>query len=166
MKYIVTIGDRRHEVVVDGAGVTVGGRTRHAELRVVSGTPLRHLLLDGVSYVLPVESRGNGVCHLQDHGTSVEVEVLDERAAHIRSLVGGTKNLAGGGVVKAPMPGLVVRVLVEPGQRVAAGAGLIVLEAMKMENELKAIAPGIVQTITAKPGQAVEKGTVLVTFAP
>jgi pyruvate carboxylase subunit B len=62
------------------------------------------------------------------------------------------------------MPGLVVRVPVEPGQQVAAGAGVVVLEAMKMENELKAQAAATVKTVHVKPGQAVEKGMVLVEF--
>jgi pyruvate carboxylase subunit B len=62
------------------------------------------------------------------------------------------------------MPGLVVRVLVEPEQEVAAGAGLVVLEAMKMENELKATAGGVVSAVLAQPGAAVEKGQVLVEF--
>jgi biotin carboxyl carrier protein len=64
------------------------------------------------------------------------------------------------------MPGLVVRVLVEPGQTVGAGAGLVVLEAMKMENELKSPRAGVVDTVAARPGQAVEKGQVLVTLRP
>jgi pyruvate carboxylase subunit B len=62
------------------------------------------------------------------------------------------------------MPGLVVKVLAEPGQEVAAGAGLVVLEAMKMENELKAPAAVKVLAVLAQPGQAVEKGQVLVEF--
>jgi pyruvate carboxylase subunit B len=62
------------------------------------------------------------------------------------------------------MPGLVVRVLVQPGQRVGPGQGLVVLEAMKMENELRATAPATVGSILVDPGQAVEKGQVLVEF--
>jgi pyruvate carboxylase subunit B len=62
------------------------------------------------------------------------------------------------------MPGLVVRILVEAGREVAAGAGLVVLEAMKMENELKAPAAGTVAAVRAQPGEAVEKGQVLVEF--
>jgi pyruvate carboxylase subunit B len=64
------------------------------------------------------------------------------------------------------MPGLVVRVDVVPGQSVAAGTGLVVLEAMKMQNELRAGAPGTVATVRVQPGQAVEKGQVLVEFEP
>jgi len=64
------------------------------------------------------------------------------------------------------MPGLVVRVQVEAGQSVAAGAGIVVLEAMKMENELRAAAAGTVRTVRVRPGEAVEKGQVLVEFEP
>jgi pyruvate carboxylase subunit B len=62
------------------------------------------------------------------------------------------------------MPGLVVRVQVEPGVRVSAGDGLVVLEAMKMENELKAPAGGVVKRVRVAAGEAVEKGQVLVDF--
>jgi pyruvate carboxylase subunit B len=63
------------------------------------------------------------------------------------------------------MPGLVVKVHVQPGQEVAAGASLVALEAMKMENELKARGPGVVAKVLVAPGETVEKGTILVTFA-
>jgi pyruvate carboxylase subunit B len=63
------------------------------------------------------------------------------------------------------MPGLVVRVEVREGQRVEAGAGLVVVEAMKMENELRATRPGVVATVHVAVGQPVEKGTPLVTLA-
>ncbi|MBM3885848.1 MAG: acetyl-CoA carboxylase biotin carboxyl carrier protein subunit [Gemmatimonadetes bacterium] len=62
----------------------------------------------------------------------------------------------------APMPGLIVRVHVRPGDVVAAGQPLVVMEAMKMENELRATAAGVVRSVAVLPGAAVEKGTVLV----
>jgi pyruvate carboxylase subunit B len=62
------------------------------------------------------------------------------------------------------MPGLVLRVQVTPGQRVPAGAGLVVLEAMKMENELKAAAAVVIKAVRVEPGAAVEKGQVLLEF--
>ena len=64
------------------------------------------------------------------------------------------------------MPGLIVRVEVTAGQRVEAGAGLVVVEAMKMENELRASRPGVVETVHVAAGQAVEKGAALVTLGP
>jgi len=64
------------------------------------------------------------------------------------------------------MPGLVLRVPVAVGEAVAAGQGVLVLEAMKMENEIKAQAPGVVTAIAVQPGQAVEKGQVLLHMGP
>ena len=64
------------------------------------------------------------------------------------------------------MPGLVLRILTLVGQPVAAGQGVLVLEAMKMENEIKASVPGVVMAIPVQPGQAVEKGQVLLQMGP
>jgi pyruvate carboxylase subunit B len=122
------------------------------------------LLLDGRPLTLSVEPLGRGRWALAPGGERVEVEVLDERTRHIRSLTGGGDQRRAAAVLKAPMPGLVVRVQAKPGDAVVAGAGLIVLEAMKMENELKAVAPGVVKTVRVAPGEAVEKGQVLVEF--
>jgi len=71
-----------------------------------------------------------------------------------------------GGVVKAPMPGLVVRVEVSAGQVVEVGESLVVVEAMKMENELRAAHQGVVEAVHVKAGDRVEKGTPLVTLSP
>lgn len=164
MKYHVTVGGRTREVEVDGNQVQVDGVSITAELRVIPGTPLRLLLLDQGSRLLPMESKGRGAWLIQDSAELQEVEVLDERTAHTRSLVGTGAAAVGPPVLKSPMPGLVVRVLVEPGQAVSAGEGIVVLEAMKMENELKAAAGGVVDQVLVAPGQAVEKGAVLITF--
>jgi len=166
MKYHVTVGGRTRQVELDGEQVRVDGITVVASVTTIPGTPLRHLILDGRSVALAAQPLEPGRWAFLADGESVEVEVVDERTRHIRSLVGGGKGPVAGGTVKAPMPGLVVRVLVEPGQTVAAGAGLVVLEAMKMENELKAPGAGVVATVAAQPGQAVEKGQVLVTLRP
>jgi pyruvate carboxylase subunit B len=166
MKYIVSILGREIEVEVDGEQVTVAGRAYAASLRVVPGTPVRQLLLDGHSEALALEADGGGRWALTRRGERFEAEVLDERTRHIRSLTGGSERARGPAVLKAPMPGLVVRIQVEAGQTVAAGAGVVVLEAMKMENELRAAAAGVVRTIRVRPGEAVEKGQVLVEFDP
>jgi biotin carboxyl carrier protein len=63
------------------------------------------------------------------------------------------------------MPGLVVRINVEPGDPIRAGQPLVVMEAMKMENELRATSDGVVRAVRVQPGAAVEKGTVLVEIA-
>jgi pyruvate carboxylase subunit B len=164
MRYAVLLNGQVVEVEVDGERVTVAGEAYTGSLGVIPGTPLRQLLLDGRPTTLSVESLGRGRWALSPGGERWEVEVLDDRARHIRSLTNETERQRTTPVLKAPMPGLVLRVQVAPGQAVAAGSGLVVLEAMKMENELKAAAPGVIRTVRVQPGEAVEKGQVLVEF--
>jgi len=164
MKYIVTVLGREMEVEVDGEQVTVGGRVHVATLSRVPGTPVRQLLLDGRSEAVAVEAAGGGRWTITRRGERCEIEVLDERTRHVRSLTAGGDRARGPLALKAPMPGLVVRVQVEAGQPVVAGSGVVVLEAMKMENELRAAGPGVVRTVRVRPGEAVEKGQVLVEF--
>ena len=164
MKYIVTVAGREVEVEVDGERVTVGGRTVPAALGRMPGTPLRQLSVDGRPETLVMLPSGRGQWVVGMRGERWEVEVVDERTRHIRSLTGGADRQRGAGALRAPMPGLVVRVLVEPGQAVSQGGGVVVLEAMKMENELKAAADGTVRTVRVGTGEPVEKGQVLVEF--
>ncbi len=164
MKYAVLVDGQVIEVEVDGERVTVAGQTHTATLGAIPGTPLRLLLFDGRPVTLSVDSLGRGRWALAPGGERWEIEVLDERARHIRSLTSNDERPRAIPVLKAPMPGLVLRVQVEPGQRVTAGAGLVVLEAMKMENELKAPAPAVIKAVRVQPGAAVEKGQVLLEF--
>jgi pyruvate carboxylase subunit B len=120
---------------------------------------LRQLLLGDRTLVFSVESPDRGVWHFGHHGDRWEIEVVDERTRHIRSLTGEGQKRSGGGILRAPMPGLVVRVLVEPGQRVTAGAGVVVLEAMKMENQLKAPAEAVVKSVMVSPGRRSRRGS-------
>ena len=162
MKYFVTVAGRELEVEVDGDQVTVAAVTKTATLRTVSGTAFRQLLVDGRPTVLTLRSAGRGHWTLGHAGDRWDAEVVDERTRHIQSLTAGSNAARGPATLRAPMPGLVVRVLVEAGQEVAAGAGIVVLEAMKMENELKAPAAGVVGTVRVAAGEPVEKGQVLV----
>jgi pyruvate carboxylase subunit B len=164
VKYFVAVNGRQVEVELEGGRVTVDGTVLQASLIPVPGTPLRQLLLGERTLVFSVESPGRGTWHLGHHGDRWEVEVVDERTRHIRGLTGEGQKRTGGGVLRAPMPGLVVRVLVEPGQPVSADAGVVVLEAMKMENQLKAPAAAVVKAVRVGPGKTVEKGEVLVEF--
>ncbi len=149
-------------------------RTPHSAPGVVghlaplAGTPLYHLLLAGASWTVAAQPlEGDGRWAMGVVGERVEVAVHDERtrAAQAASGTEASPSDAGPAVVRAPMPGLVVRVEVADGQRVEAGAGLVVVEAMKMENELRAPRAGVVQTVHVAVGQAVEKGMPLVTVA-
>ena len=168
MKYFVTIGAQTVEVEVDGDRVLVGGEAVDVHLAPLVGTPLYHLLLAGASWTVAAQPlEGDGRWAMGVVGERVEVAVHDERtrAAQAASGTEASPSDAGPAVVRAPMPGLVVRVEVADGQRVEAGAGLVVVEAMKMENELRAPRAGVVQTVHVAVGQAVEKGMPLVTVA-
>jgi biotin carboxyl carrier protein len=146
--------------------VRVGGDALEAHLAAVPGTPLYHLLLGGESWTVAAQPlEGPGRWALGVVGERVEVAVVDERTQQIQRLTGTRGSAGAGGTVRAPMPGLVVRVAVTAGQRVEAGAGLVVVEAMKMENELRAPRAGVVETVHVAPGATVEKGTPLVTLA-
>ncbi len=165
MKYYVTVGGQEIQVEVDGETVSVDGEITRADLAVVPGTPLRQLFFNGRSYVLSVTPGGRGQWVLGRWGETWDAVAVDERTRHIQALTGSGSSRRGGGTIRAPMPGLVVRVLVTPGQAVEEGAGVVVLEAMKMENELRAVGPGVVRAVRVEAGMAVEKGEVLVELA-
>lgn len=161
MKYTVTIEGREFDVVVDGDVVRLNGGKVAASLSQVPNTPLRQLQLDGRSHMYVVRRGGDG-WSVGWAGETMSVAVEDERTRQLKRLTGGSDGRKQGGVVKAPMPGLVVRVAVEEGQEIGQGSSVIVLEAMKMENEIAASVGGIVKAVNVAPGQAVEKGAVLV----
>jgi biotin carboxyl carrier protein len=167
MKYFVKVGtrDQPFEVDVSGGKVVVDGVELEAHLAAVPGTPLHHLLLAGGSWTVaaqPLEGAVPMRWALGAVGERFEVEVVDERTRQIQALTGTKRRPAGGGTLRAPMPGLVVRIAVEPGQAVEAGMGIVVIEAMKMENELRTSQAGVVGAVHVKVGQAVEKGAALV----
>lgn len=162
MRYFVTVGDRVVEVDLTGTTPTVDGVPMHAELVALPGTPVRHLLVDGRSQSFVAHPAGRrGRWELNLGGTRFDVEAVDERTRAIREMTGGGESEADKTVV-APMPGLVVRVEVEVGAQVRAGQGVVIVEAMKMENELKAPADGVVARIEVQPGQTVDKGATLI----
>jgi len=163
MRYIVDLNGERHEVDVDGGQVTVDGEISSAHLEDVEGTPVRLVTL-GTEVHRIVTRRGptRGVYTLWVDGYRFEAEAVDERTRTIRDITAESSKSSGPAPIVAPMPGLIVRVNVAVGDEVQAGQGLVVMEAMKMENELRATAAGRVKNITAAPGTAVEKGTVLV----
>ena len=163
MRYIVQVGEERVEVELDGDVATVDGESAAARLTDVPATPVRLVALgDEVHRVIARREPGRGRYTLWVDGWRYSVEALDERARAIRDLTATSAGPAGPAPLVAPMPGLVVRVHVAEGDEVQAGQGLVVMEAMKMENELRATAPGRVRRILAAPGTAVEKGAVLV----
>jgi len=166
MRYHITLRNRTHVIDVEGGAVTVDGERLEAHWAQIPGTPLIHLLLGKESWTVacqPLDEAGRRWA-LGAVGERVELDVQDDRAKQIEALTGQSRRPPASGVIRAPMPGLVVRVEVTIGQAVEAGTGLVVVEAMKMENELRAPQRGVVQQIHVSAGERVEKGTPLVTL--
>jgi len=159
-------------ITIDGAGGQVeilapapdcdfrigDGPVRHADVQVPE-PGVYSVLMDGRSYEARVEEAADALVVLID-GRRFQIEVRDPRRFARKS--GGTAD--GVQTVIAPMPGKVVRVLAAVGDEVVAGQGLLVVEAMKMQNEMKAPRPGKVVSLAAKAGATVSAGDVLATI--
>lgn len=166
MKYIVEVLGERHEVEVGPAGVTYDGETVSAALTDVPGSPVRQVRIgDTVHRVLASRGATRGQYSIGLGGHRYAVEALDARASAIRDLAVAAGGAAGPAPLLAPMPGMIVRVSVAVGDIVTTGQGLIAMEAMKMENELRATGPGTVTAVRVVVGTAVQKGAVLVELA-
>jgi biotin carboxyl carrier protein len=164
MLYYVTIGARVYRVVLQSGTVTVDDTAYDAaELVTLPGTPVRHLLANG-STATVVAFRHDAVWQMHVNGWGVHAQVIDERTRAIRAMTKQSGTAQGPRPVRAPMPGLILRVDVEPGSPVSAGQGVVIMEAMKMENELRAEGNGVVARILVQPGETVEKGATLIEF--
>jgi pyruvate carboxylase subunit B len=163
MKFLVDVNGTRHSVLTDKNTARIEGAAATATLDVGNGTPARTLRIgDRVVRVVVHAREGKGRYVLDVDGHRYHVEALGERARAIQEAAARSAPPAGPAPVVAPMPGLVVRVNVAVGDTVTAGQGVLVMEAMKMENELRASAAATVKSIRVTQGTAVEKGTVLI----
>ena len=165
MRYFVTARGQTVPVEIEAGEVRVAEEIVSADLARIPGTEVRTLLLDGASHRV-VARRDGGQWIIQVGGTDEVVDVIDERTAAIREMVGDPKESNNVGSIRAPMPGLVVKVEVGESDLVEAGQGLVIIEAMKMENELSANTSARVERIHVSHGQAVEKGQLLIDLAP
>lgn len=162
MKYVVEVKGERRDVELDGPTARIGGREVAVHLDSIDGTPVRLVTIgDEVHRVVMRRTGGRGCYTLGVDGHRFEVEALDERTRAIRDITAAAKP-SGPAPVVAPMPGLIVRVNVAVGDVIPAGHGAVVMEAMKMENELRATAGGRVRAVYAEVGAAAEKGAILV----
>ena len=172
--YVVRLADGETiEVGVEADGddliLTQGDLTHRLDLRRLPGA-MMHMLVDGqASYDTVVEWAGDesdpfdGRVNVLVRDRVYPLDVLDHRRVRMRDAV-GSEDEASAGAVHAPMPGKVLRYLVEPGDQVVAGQGLVVVEAMKMENELAAAGDGVVESLHAAAGDNVDKGALLVSL--
>jgi len=161
----ITLNDK-HEFDIQLAtdNITVNGKEFHPDLIKISDTQY-HLLLNHKSYNITV-SNGIDNKHLviKVNGNSYTVNIKDQYDLLLQELGMDAALETKAEDIKAPMPGLVLDVLVNAGDEVVKDTPLIILEAMKMENMIKASATAIVDKIHIKPKDAVEKGQVLISF--
>jgi biotin carboxyl carrier protein len=167
MIYHVAIQGQDVEVTLGSNGrATVDGMSIQVDLREEDTDQTRNLILDGRSYTIPARRKGRGVWEVEIDGRPVVVGVMTAREKAIAELVPVEEDRSGAGRVTAPMPGLVVRVEVEVGDRVDEGSGLVIVEAMKMENELTATGPGHVRAVHVLSGATVARDQLLVEIEP
>lgn len=183
MRYVATVGEQGYAIGVQDDGhqreVTLGDRQLTVDWRPVGGAALPpggndssqaghySLLVGELSFdvfVQPIpgndEDGGSRVFEVHVRGQVYRVRLADERTRALASLAGGAHS-AGDANILAPMPGLVSSVLVEEGDQVQRGQAVIVLEAMKMENDLTSPRAGIVKSLRVKKGQAVNQDNLL-----
>ena len=161
MKYVATTGDREILVeIVDEHHVLVDGTRYEIDFEAVSEQTVYSLLANNKSYEALVYESEEGWQVLL-HGSQYVLLVEDERERRLRASLGGG---IPGNVdyhLKAPMPGLVVTVPVSEGQKVDLGEVLLILESMKMQNELKSPRAGKISRVRVKPGDSVEQRDTL-----
>ena len=164
MKYITTIADREFEIeVIDERHIRVGDRLFEVDFESVSGQPVFSLILDGRSYESFVYP-GDEDWQVLLRGRQYQVKVEDERERRLRAAAGGGVAETGEYLLKAPMPGLIVSVPLSEGQAVEKGQVMVILESMKMQNELKSPRAGTVGRVRVKPGESVEQKQTLLSL--
>lgn len=160
--YRALVGDRSFDLSFEGEYVVIDGERLPYSFEVLRDGYVS-LIVDGVSVPVAVENRGDGQVEVTIGGQQTTVDVKDERDLLVDAF-GLADDAAGGGAVKAPMPGLVLDVLVAEGDEVTAEQGVLVLEAMKMENELTAPSGGVVTAVHVAEGDAVDKNALLISI--
>lgn len=161
MKYFARIGNNEYEVEIADSQILLEGEPVDVNI-VRSGIPeLYSVLFGGQSHeMLITADRFNYTVSIRSE--QFQVQVQDERSRRLNQARKLPALPEGELAVTAPIPGLVVKVLINIGEAVEEGQPLVILEAMKMENEIRSMRAGIAKSILATPGQRVEQNAVLV----
>lgn len=162
MEYTAIIDNRTYRIEVGPNNtVLVDGEPHSVDFRNIDGTALFSLLMDNGSWEVLVERTGDEY-RMLINGELHVVTIQDERTRKLAKATDGSGGPAGDVQIKAPMPGLVRGVNVSVGDSVSARQGVVILEAMKMENELRSPRAGVVKDVRVKAGDKVDQGQVLV----
>ena len=164
MKYVATIDEKEYLIeIIDEKHIIFDGQEMEVDFESVSGQPVYSLIVDGNSYeayVYPAEENWE----VLRRGRMYPVKVEDEREKRLRAAAGGGVSETGEYHLKSPMPGMVVTIPVEEGQVVEKGEVLLILESMKMQNELKAPRDGTVSRVLVSSGESVEQRQTLLSL--
>ena len=165
--YHLELDGKSYEVGIENlngtVAVTVNGKQHTVDLVSLNGGGALSILLDGRSYDLEVKESEKGLSVFAS-GQHYDLLVEEAKLFRARQLSGAGGVIVHEKNVRAPMPGLIVKIEVAVGQEVHPGQGLLVMEAMKMENEIKALGAGRVKEIRVVQRQPVEQNQVLITF--
>lgn len=164
MRYEVTINGNKIPVIIDEIGrfqysININGKEIQVDAHQTEPC-VYSILVDGRSYEVYITQEGEESIIIIN-GETHRVSVIDKRRKLLRS-IGAPKKESGELIISAPMPGKVVRILKNVGERVEKNQGVIVVEAMKMENELRSVSDGIIKNIFVKEGDTVASGQKLV----
>lgn len=159
MKYVTVINGKQFEIEIKGDGSLLVNGTPHEVDFLPLSAALYSIIKDYKSFELAIEESNNTYQVLMN-GRLYDGQVLDERALLLMNRKGGLGLDVG--ELHSPMPGLIVEVRVAVGDHVQRGQTLVILESMKMQNELKAQRDGVVTTVNVHKGQTVDKNDVLV----
>ena len=164
MKYLANVGENTYHISLDDQDtridLDINGEPLQIDLVPINGDHTYSLLINGRSYVAIMMDMDES-CQVMIDGRVYAVDVEEEELARLRSQVKG-KHHAGGEQIKAPMPGRILDIEVAVGDTVESGQGVAIIEAMKMENELRALTGGVVKEIRTRVGDAVNKNDILV----
>lgn len=164
MKYITTVKGQKYIIEIDHDDqIVVNGHPYEVDFEQLSEGGVLSLLINNRSLEALVEPR-NDAWEVLIHGELYAVTVQDERAYRLARARGSGPAVTGEALVKSPMPGLIVAVPVNEGAAVRQGETVVILESMKMENELKAPREGVVKRVHVTRGATVEKNQALVTI--
>ena len=173
MKFIATMDGAQHTVEVERDAenpslyrMSLDGKPFDVDARRMP-SQIVSMLLDHKSYDVDLERISkrsetlDGRVHVRVRGRVLRFEMLDERRLKMKEAQGFRNDVGGAATIDSPMPGKVIKILAKEGDEVKQGQGIVVVEAMKMENELKSPKDGVLKEIKVKEGDAVEAGARL-----
>ena len=161
MRYISTIGEQEFSIeITDEQNILLDGESLAVDFDAIGEQSVFSLLLDGKSYEAYVYPE-DGTIQVLLHGRAFSVRVEDEREKQLRITFGRPKGEQAEYHLRAPMPGLVASILVVEGQQVQEGDVLVILESMKMQNELRSARAGTVTRLQIKPGDRVNQQEIM-----